>query len=143
MPRKYLERQDFEDIRICPGNVVARLEIAMTQSDLFARKARGALHPWKVELHPRGHVRRNDRNENRASARYNSKRGDSINVLVCGNEALVAEFVAHEKTDHNRRGESHRKAADVDARVEPIAREVAQRRRQIIAKHTKLPAVSG
>ncbi len=59
----------------------------------------------------------------------------NVDALVIRQEAVVAVLVAQDERENQRGGQSQREARDADGRVEPPAREVTQRRRQIIAKH--------
>src|SRR4051812_2140326 len=52
---------------------------------------------------------------------------------------VVAVFGADVEDDQQRRAESDGKANDVDRRVQSVARQIAQRHGQVVAKHLQAP----
>ena len=65
--------------------------------------------------------------------------GDLVDLLVAWDPMVVAELVAHELSDQQRRRERHRQAQDADRAVEPVASEIAVGRDEIVAEHRTSP----
>ncbi len=71
----------------------------------------------------------------RGLARRGQIVGDLVDLLVAGQPAVVAELVADELGDQDRRGEGDRQSQDADPGIEPVARQVVHRRGEIVAEH--------
>ncbi len=113
-------------------------------SDLEGGPARGQtgrpfdLREIELELGRRHRGRR--RQHEGLGARQDQGFGEAVDLLVAGNELLEAIFVAQIEPDQDRRGEADGQAGDGDGRVDPVAREVPQRGRDVVLQHGGVPS---
>ncbi len=133
--------EHLEDLRVGPGEgflADARIPKAMTDTGKGLHQARGDdTGHHRLQLsgdQGLGGVRGAGR-----LARLLEHVGDLVDLLITRQPMVVAELAAHELGDKDRGGEGDRQAQDADRGVEAVARQIAQRRGEIVAEHRLLP----
>ncbi len=126
---------DPEEVRRDPDRGLRSGDIPALQERTAGAEAGDVFHLWERQLQGARQDAAGEDHRPGLLAGQGRVGLQSIGALVARQKALESVFVAQIEADHDRRGKADRQAQDGDAGIEPVAGEVAQRGREIVAEH--------
>jgi hypothetical protein len=119
------QRKDTKEVPICKAHGLLHFELSVAHGFAHDPQSGDRLHLRKIALEPfRNPIVRSAERRGGRTRRLSSHRG-TIDILVAGDESLVAQLLSNKQARKDPRRESNRQANDIYGGVEPVARQVA------------------
>ncbi len=139
VPRQHRIGHDLEEVRRDPDRGLRGGDIALLQERPTGAEPRDVGHLKELQLQGTGQHPAGEDHRPRLLAGQRRVGLQAIGPLVARQEPLEGGLLAQIQADHDGGGEADRQAHHGHPGVEPVAGEVVQAGREIIAEHDPLP----